>query len=64
MKALRKQLSETNWTEVINSESFSENLETFTNILSNTINQCIPECVRYINHKSLRREPWLTSGLK
>ena len=64
MKALKRQLSEIDWNEVTKSESCSENLETFTNILSDTINRCIPECTRHINHKCLWREPWLTPGLK
>ena len=36
----------------------------FMNILTNTVDRCIPEQTRYLNPKSLRREPWLTSGLK
>ena len=64
MRAFIKQLSETNWAEIINSDSCSENMETFTNTLAKTIDQCIPECTRYVNHRSLRRESWLTSGLR
>ena len=64
MKALMRQLSETNWAEVINNDSCSKNMESFTNTLTQTIDQCIPEQMRYVNHRSLRREPFLTSGLK
>ena len=64
MKALRRQLSGIDWNEVTKSESCSDNLETFTNILTNMINMCIPERTRHINHKRLCREPWLTTGLK
>ena len=64
MKALKRQLSAIDWNELTKSESCSENLETFTNILSDTINRCTPECTRHINHKRLQREPWLTPGLK
>ena len=35
-----------------------------TNILTDVVDHCIPEKTRYLNPKSLRREPWLTSGIK
>ena len=54
MRALIRQLSKTNWSEIINSDSCSENMETFTNTLTKTIDYCIPECMRYVNHRSLR----------
>ena len=64
MKALQKQLSVIDWSDVTSRESSSDNLETFTNIFTDTINRCIPECTRYLNHKCLWREPWLTTGLQ
>ena len=33
-------------------------------ILTNTVERCIPERTRYLNPRSIRREPWLTAGLK
>ena len=64
MKALQKQLSVIDWSEVTSRESCSDNLETLTNILTDMINRCIPEHTRYLNHKCLRREPWLNTGLQ
>ena len=51
-------------TALLKSESCSENLDTFTNILTDTINRCIPEHTRHIYHRCLQRETWLTPGLK
>ena len=50
MKALTRQLSEINWAEIINDDSCSKNMESFTNTLMMTIDQCIPEQTRYVNH--------------
>ena len=64
MNALNRQLSEINWSEIINIDSCNRNMESLTSILTTTIDQCIPEQTRYVNYQSLRREPWLTAGLK
>ena len=64
MKALKRQLTETNWSIELGSDSCNSNMAMLTKILTNAIDRCIPEQTRYLNSKSLRREPWLTSGLK
>ena len=64
MKALKRQLTEVNWSIELGGDSCNSNMGTFTNILTNTVDRCIPDQTRYLNPKSLRREPWLTSGLK
>ena len=64
MKALMSQLSETNWAEIINNTSCSKNMESCTDTLTMTIDRCIPEKMRYVNNRSLRREPRLTVSLK
>ena len=55
MKALTRQLSKINWAEIINDDSCSKNMESFTNTLMMTIDQCIPEQTRYVNLKSPKR---------
>ena len=64
MKALKQQLTETNWSIELCGDSCNSNMAMLTKILTNAVNRCIPEQTRYLNPKSLRREPWLTSGLK
>ena len=64
MKALKQQLTEINWSIELCGDSCNSNMGMFTNILTNTVDCCIPEQTRYLNPKSLQREPWLTSGLK
>ena len=39
-------------------------MDTFTQKVTEIVERCIPEQTRYINHKHLRREPWLTLSLK
>ena len=50
MKALTRQLSEINWSEITNNDSCSKNMESFTNALMETIDRCIPEQMRQFNH--------------
>ena len=64
MKALKRQLTETNWSIELGGDSCNSNMVMLTKILTNAVDRCIPEQTRYLNPKSLRREPWLTSGLK
>ena len=64
MKALKKQLTDINWSTELSSDSCNSNMAVLTKILTNTIDRCIPEKTRYLNPRSLRREPWLTSGIK
>ena len=64
MKALKKQLTDINWSTELSGDSCNSNMAVLTNILTNTIDRCIPERTRYLNPRSLRREPWLTSGIK
>ena len=39
-------------------------MDTFTQKVTEIVEQCIPEQTRHINHKHLRREPWFTLSLK
>ena len=55
MVAMKKQLSLINWTEELQSNSCSKNMETFTQKITEIIERCIPEQTRYINHKNLQR---------
>ena len=64
MKALKQELTEINWSIELGGDSCNSNMAMLTNILTNAVDSCIPEQTRYLNPKSLRREPWLTSGLK
>ena len=50
-------------TQLIDS-SPSENMEQVHTVLTSTIDRCIPLGTRIVNSKHLRREPWLTSGIK
>ena len=64
MKALKQQLTDINWSIELRGDLCNSNMAVLTNILTNTIDCCIPERTRYLNPKSIRREPWLTSGIK
>ena len=39
-------------------------MEQVHTVLTSTIDRCIPLGTRIVNSKHLRREPWLTSGIK
>ena len=53
MVAMKRQLSLINWTEELQSNSCSKNMDTFTQKVTEIIEQCIPEQTRYINHNNL-----------
>ena len=64
LRALKSKLDNHDWmTQLINS-SPSENMEQVHTVLTSTIDRCIPLGRRIVNSKHLRREPWLTSGIK
>ena len=64
LKALKSQLDSHDWTNQLSDSSPSENMEQVHIVLTSTIDRCIPLGSRTINPKQLRREPWLTSGIK
>ena len=64
MVAMKRQLSLINWAEELQSNYCSKNMDTFTQKVTEIVEQCIPEQTRHINHKHLRREPWFTLSLK
>ena len=53
MKALKQQLTEINWSIELGGDSCNSNMAMLTNILTNTVDRCIPERTRYLNPKSL-----------
>ena len=59
LKALRAQLHNHDWSKKLSDRSSSVNMEHVHNVLISTVDRCIP-----INPKRLRKEPWLTPGIK
>ena len=64
LRALKSQLDNHDWTTQLIDSSPSENMEQVHTVLTSTIDRCIPLGTRVVNLKHLRREPWLTSGIK
>ena len=64
LKALRAQLDSHNWTQQLNDMSPSVSMERVHKFLTSTVDKCIPINRRKINPRQLRKEPWLTSGIK
>ena len=64
LRALKSQLDNHDWSTHLIGSSPSENMEQVHTVLTSTIDRCIPLGTRIVNSKHLRREPWLTSGIK
>ena len=64
LRALKSQLNNHDWSTHLIGSSLSENMEQVHTVLTSTIDRCIPLGTRIVNSKHLRREPWLTSGIK
>ena len=64
LKRLNDSLSKQNWGEVTKNDSPSDCMEKLHTTLTDLVEICVPEKERKINSKKLRREPWLTPGLK
>ena len=64
MAALKRQLQEHDWTQYLVDPSPSKNMEEIHNILTTTIDHCIPykECT--VNYKQVRKEAWLTASIQ
>ena len=48
MKALKQQLTETNWSIELGGDSCNSNMAVLTKILTNAVDRCIPEQTRYL----------------
>ena len=64
MKALQVQLQNHDWSEQLMDGSVSVNMTKIHNVLTSIVDRCIPVKSRIIDSKKLRRELWLTSGIK
>ena len=64
LKAFRAQLHNHDWSKQLSDRSPSVNMEHVHNVLISIVDRCIPINSREINPKRLRKEPWLTPGIK
>ena len=64
LKALKAQLGNQNWSYQLSDKSPSTNMEQVHEVLTTIVDKCIPICSREINPKHLRKELWLSAGIK
>ena len=64
LKILKAELDNHDWTPQLKNSSPSVNMEEVHTVLTSAIDRCIPLSTRIVKPKQLRREPWLTPGLK
>ena len=64
MANLRESLSTHDWENEITSNSVSTNMNNVHQSLVKIVDKCIPYSPRKIKFKQLRRDPWMTSGIK
>ena len=64
MVALKKQISDYDWSPLMSDPSPSKNMECVHEQLSTIIDHCMPYRERRINHRQIRKEPWLTASIK
>ena len=64
MKALVTELDSHDWTPQLTNSSPSVNMEEVHTVLTATIDKCIPLGTRLVHPRHLKKEPWLTPGLK
>ena len=62
--ALKQQLATHNWRSELGNASVSEDMNKVHQTLIEKIDYCIPIKEHTIKGKNIRREPWLTAGLK
>ena len=64
MTRLRENLVTHNWNNEIMNQSVSANMSNVHQSLVEIIDTCTPYTERKIKYKQLRRDPWMTSGIK
>ena len=64
MAALKQKLQDHDWTQDLADPSPSKNMEAIHNMLTTTIDHCIPYKEHTVNHKHIRKEVWLTASIK
>ena len=62
--ALKKQIREYDWSPLMTDPSPSKNMECVHEKLSTIIDRCTPYREHKVNHKHIRKEPWLTASIK
>ena len=62
--SLKSHLSNYNWTELLKSDSLDVNFDTLSEIVQLEIERCTPVNTRTISYRTVRKEPWVTPGLK
>ena len=62
--ALKKQIREYDWSPLMTDPSPSKNMECVHEKLSTIIDHCTPYREHKVNHKHIRKEPWLTASIK
>ena len=60
---MRHELSNICWSEILHDEHVDRSYGIFIDKLRNVIDTCAPEKTTTIPHKSVIREPWMTSGI-
>ena len=64
MANLRENLLTHHWDKEITNNSVSTNMYNVHQSLVKIVDKCIPYTERKIKYKQLRRDPWMTSGIK
>ena len=64
MVALKKQISDYDWSSLMTDPSPSKNMERVHEQLTTIIDHCTPYRECRVNHRHIRKEPWLTASLK
>ena len=64
MVNLREKLLTHDWDNDTRNNSVSTNMHNVHQSLTAIVNECIPYTERKIKYKQLRRDPWMTSGIK
>ena len=62
--ALKKQISDYDWSPLMSDPSPSKNMECVHEQLSTIIDRCTPYREHRVNHRQIRKEPWLTASIK
>ena len=64
LEALRRHIREYDWVPMLTDPSPNRNMELVHEKLTSIINHCTPYRERKVNHKKVRKEPWLTASIK
>ena len=64
MVALKKQISDYDWSPLILDPSPSKTMECVHEQLTTIIDRCTPYRECRVNHRQIRKEPWLTASIK